>query len=198
MLSPPPPLAFLVCACSDLISSLHRQGKDIERRKTRGISVGISIAKIFPRPNYINTQQPKAANTIPKATCQSHLSTPDPETSSKFSTVESTCPYLAGHITTENQWQYQNATQLFLTLQTSILIGWTQHHRTDVTGPKIHTVKPHPLKLHSYIFYTSIMSKENRFCAFMDVVKNFSTLRAGESRYNIHSRIINNFLVEYE
>ena len=70
---------WLLCAWSDLISSLYRQGKAIERRNTRGIIVGISIAKSYPPPKAANTQQPKAANTIPKATCLSHISTPTPQ-----------------------------------------------------------------------------------------------------------------------
>ena len=75
--------------------------------------MGIEIAKIFPPP--------KAANTIPKATCRSHLSTHVTETSRKVSTVEAALPYPYGPTTTEQQWQAQNATQLFLTLQPSYL-----------------------------------------------------------------------------
>ena len=56
----PPPLVCLLCACSDLISSLYRQGKSIERRKKRGTSVLISIAKIYPLPKAANTKVPTA------------------------------------------------------------------------------------------------------------------------------------------
>ena len=79
--------------CSNFTcSSLHRQGQARDGRKTRGLSVGIAIAKSSPPPKAANTQQPKAANTIPESTCPSHLSTPAPETSIKFSTVEAACP----------------------------------------------------------------------------------------------------------
>ena len=76
--------------------------------------------------------------------------------------------------------------------------GWTYHHRTAVAGPKLLTVNPHPSNLHPYLLHPSIMSKENLFCDFVDVVKNSSTLRACDSRYNVHSRIIKNLLDEYE
>ena len=42
------------------------------------------------------------------------------------------------------------------------------------------------------------MSDNNIFRAFMDVVKNSSTLRTCTSKYRVHSRIINNLLYEYE
>ena len=161
-----------MCACSDLISSLHRQGKAIERRNTRCISVGIAISKSSPPSKAANTQQPKAANTIPESTGPSHLSTPAPETSRKVSTVEAACPYPDGTTTTEQQWQAQNATQLFPTLPTSILIGWTYHHRTSVAVPKHHTVNPHPSNLHPYLLHTSFMSDKNLFRAFMDFSRN--------------------------
>ena len=122
ILSPPPYLVCLLCACSDLISSLHRQWYARERRKTRGVSVGIAIAKSSTLPKAANAQHTKAANTIPKATCPSHLSTPDPETFRKVSTVEATCPYPSGPTTTEQQWQAQNATQSTPTLPTFVLI----------------------------------------------------------------------------
>ena len=54
--------------------------------------MGIPIAKSSPPPKAANTQQPKAANTIPEPTCPYHLSTPAPETSIKVSTVEASCP----------------------------------------------------------------------------------------------------------
>ena len=92
MLSLYPPLVCLLCTCSDLISSLHRQGQARERRKTRGLNVEISIAKSSPPPKAANTQQPKAANITPTSTCQYHLSTPAPETSGKVSTVKASCP----------------------------------------------------------------------------------------------------------
>ena len=57
-LPPPPPLVCLLCACSDLISSLHRQGKFRERINTRGTSVVIVIAKSFPPPKADNTKVP--------------------------------------------------------------------------------------------------------------------------------------------
>ena len=149
MLSPPP-LMCLLCACSDLILSFHRQGQARERRKTRGTSVGIEISKSPSPPKAALTQQPKAANTIPTSTCQYHISTSAPETSRKVSKMEAACPYpdgtttteqkrqaqtpqsdpptfqppylLAGPTTTEQQRQAQNATQSTPTLTTSILI----------------------------------------------------------------------------
>ena len=42
------------------------------------------------------------------------------------------------------------------------------------------------------------MSGKDLFRAFMDVVKNSSTLRNCASKYNVHSRIIKNLLDEYE
>ena len=42
------------------------------------------------------------------------------------------------------------------------------------------------------------MSDINIFRAFMDVVKNSSTLRAWNFKYSVHSRIIKNLLDEYE
>ena len=121
----PPPLVCLVCACSDLISSLHRQGQARDRIKTRGLSIGIAIAKSSPPPKAVNTQQTKAANTIQKSTFPYHLYTPAPETSRKVSTVEAAYPYPTGPTTTEQQWQAQNATQLSPTFPTSVLIDWT-------------------------------------------------------------------------
>ena len=88
----PPPLVCLLSACSDLISSLHRQGQARDKRKKRGLSVGIAIAKSSPPPKAANTQQPKAANTIPESTCPSHLSAPAPENSVNVYTVEADCP----------------------------------------------------------------------------------------------------------
>ena len=177
---------------------MHRQGQFRERRKTIFISAGIAIAKSSPPPKATNTQQPKEANTTPKATCQSHLSTPAPETSRKVSTVEYACPYTDGPTTTEQQWQAQNATQSFPTLPISILIGWTYHHRTEVAGPKRHTVNPHPSNLHPYHLHPSIMSDENLFHAFMDVVNNSSPFRIRASIYHIRSRVVKNLLDEYE
>ena len=146
-----------MCACSELILSLHRQGQSRERRKTIGVGVGIAISKSYPPPKAATTQQPNSANTIPKATCQSHLSTPAPETSRMVSTVEAAFPYTAGPTTTEYQRKAQNATQLFPTLPTSILIVWTYHHRISVAGPKRHTVNLHPSNLHPYILHLSII-----------------------------------------
>ena len=145
-----------------------------------------------------NTQQPKAANTIPTSTCQSHLSTPAPETFRKVSTVKYACLYPYGPTNTEQQRQAQNATNLFPTLPTSILIGWTYHHITAVTGPKRHTVNSHPPSLHPYNLHCSIMSDKNHFCSFMDVVKNSSPLRTCAAIYHIHSRVIKNLIDEYE
>ena len=82
----------LLSECSDLISSLHRQGQARDRKKTSGLSVGIAITKSSPSPKDANIQHPKAANTIPESTCPFHLSTPAPETSRKVSTVEDACP----------------------------------------------------------------------------------------------------------
>ena len=79
MLSLPPHLVWLLCACSDLISSLHRQVQDRERIKTRGISMVIEIPKGYPLPKTDITHKPKAANATPKDTCQSHISTPTPQ-----------------------------------------------------------------------------------------------------------------------
>ena len=56
----------------------------------------------------------------------------------------------------------------------------------------------HPSNIHPYILHTSIMSGENIFRDFMDVVKNSSTLRNCASKYNVHSRIIKNPLDENE
>ena len=142
-----------MCTCSDLISSLHRQGKARDRRKTRGLSVVIAIAKISPPPKAVNTQQSKAANTTPKSTCPSHLSTPASETSRKVSTVEADYPYPTGPTTTEQQWQAQKSTKLPPAIPTSILIDWTQHYRTAVAGQKPHTVNPHPFNLHPYLLH---------------------------------------------
>ena len=140
--------------------------------------MGISIANISPLSKAANTQQPKASKTIPKSTCQSHLSTPAPETSRKVSTVEAAYPYPAVPAATEQHWKAQNTTQLFPTLPTSILIVWIYHHRTSEVGPKLHTVNPHPSNLHNYLLHRSIMSEKSIFRDFMDVVKNSSTLRA--------------------
>ena len=151
MLSPPPPLMCLLCACSDLISSLHRQGKAIDRIKTRVISVGIAIAKISPQPKGSNTQPRKAANTIQKSAW--NLISPlliqkHPERSPQWNLPAPICmdlppqtisgrpktphsyypplqsPYLSsGPSTTGHQWQAQNSTQSTHTLPTSILIS---------------------------------------------------------------------------
>ena len=110
MLSLSPLLVCLLYACSDLISSLHRQGQARERRKTRGISVGIEISKSYPTPKAANTQQPKAANTIPKSTCQhypkihlsvSSLHSCSTETPRKVSTVEAVC-HIHMYLTPQN------------------------------------------------------------------------------------------------
>ena len=121
-------MVCLLCACSDLISSLHRQGQARERRKTRGTSVGIAIANSSPPPKAANTKVPtaKGSQHYPK----SHLSVSSlhsraTETSRKVSTVESAWPYPAVPTTTEHQWQFQNATQSTPTLPTSILITST-------------------------------------------------------------------------
>ena len=148
--------------------------------------MGIAIAKSSPPQKSANTQHPKSDNTTSKSTCPSHLSTTIPETSIKVSTVEAACTYPAGPTNTEQQRQAQNATQLFPNLTTSILIGWTYHHRIAVAGPKLHTVNPHPSNLHLYLLHPPIMSDKNLFRAFMDVVKNSSTLRSYASRYNVH------------
>ena len=177
---------------------MHRQGKTREGIKTRCISAGIYIFNSSPPSKAANTQHPKAANTTPKVTCLSHLSTPAPETSSKVYTMGSAYLYPAGPNTIEPQWWYQNATHLFPILLTSILIGHNYHHRTTVAGPKLHTVNPYPSNLQPYLLHPSIMSDKNLFCDFMYVVKNFSTLRACTSRYNVHSIIIKNLLDEYE
>ena len=92
------PLGFLLsmacpCLCNDDIKSKHADNRHTrDRRKTRGLSVGIAIANSSPPPKAANTQQPKVANTIPEYTCPTHLSTPAPETSRKVSTVEAACP----------------------------------------------------------------------------------------------------------
>ena len=106
-------------------------------------------------------------------------------------------PYPDGPITTEQQWQSQNATHLFPILLTSILIGHNYHHRTAVLGPKLHTVNPYPSNLQPYLLHPSIMSDKNLFCDFMYVVKNVSTLKTCTSRYNVHSIIIKNLPYEY-
>ena len=72
MLSLHLPLVCLLCACSDLISSQHRQGKDRERINTRGTSVGIAIAKIPPTPKAANTKVPIAKGS--QHYSKSHLS----------------------------------------------------------------------------------------------------------------------------
>ena len=68
MLSLHPPLVCLLCACSDLISSQHRQGQDRERRNTRGTSVVIAIAKSSPPPKAANNKAPiaKGSQHYPK------------------------------------------------------------------------------------------------------------------------------------
>ena len=161
---------------------MHRQGQARDGIKTRCISVGIDIFNSYPPSNAAKTQHSKAANTIPKATCPSHLSTPAPETSSKVYTMGAGYPYPAGPTATEQQWQSQNATHLFSILLTSILIGHNYHHITAVAGPKLHTVNPYPSKLQPYLLHPSMMSDKNLFYDFMYVVKNFSTLRACTSR----------------
>ena len=70
---------------------------------------------------------------------------------------------------------------------------WTYHHKTALVGSKIY-----PSNLPPYHLHPSIMSEKNIFCAFMDFVKNSSMLRACASKYNVHSRIINHLLDEYE
>ena len=69
---PTPPVVRLLCAYSDLTSSLHRQEKARERKKTRGISIGIAIAKSSPPPKSANNKLPtaKVSQHYPK----SHLS----------------------------------------------------------------------------------------------------------------------------
>ena len=73
----PPPLVCLLCACSDLILSLHRQGQARNRIETRGTSVEIEISKIPPPTKSANTKVTtvKGSQHYPKSTCQSHLST---------------------------------------------------------------------------------------------------------------------------
>ena len=121
---PPPPLVWRLCACSDLISSLHRQGQARDRRKKRVTSLAIAIAKSSPPPKAVNTKvtTAKGSQHYPK----SHLSVSSlhsraTETSRKVSTVEDACSYLAGPTTIEQQWKAQNATQSTPTLPTSIL-----------------------------------------------------------------------------
>ena len=69
---PPPPLVCLLCAWSDLISSLHRKGQAIERRKARYTSVGIKISKSSPPTNSSNTKVPIAKGSQHYPKC--HLS----------------------------------------------------------------------------------------------------------------------------
>ena len=64
--------------------------------------------------------------------------------------------------------------------------------------PKIHTVQPHSSNLHTYFIHTSAMPDENLFRAFMDVVKNSSTLSSCVSRNKVNSIIIKNLLDDYE
>ena len=78
------------------------------------------------------------------------------------------------------------------------LFVWTYHHSTEAVEPKLHTFKPHPSNLHTYHLNPSIISEKYLFCAFMDVVKNYSALRACAFKYNIHSRITNKLPDEYE
>ena len=78
------------------------------------------------------------------------------------------------------------------------LSDWTYHHRTVVTGPKRHTVHPHPSNLHPYHLHPSVMPDKDLFHAFMDFVQNSSPLRTCASKYNVHTRIIKNTLDEYE
>ena len=114
----------VVCMLRFIISSLHRQGQSIERRKTRGKSVGITIAKSSPPPKAVNTKVPttKGSQHYPKIHLSvSSLHSRATETSRKVSTVKSACPYLDGPTSTEQQWQAQNSTQSTPTLPTSIL-----------------------------------------------------------------------------
>ena len=75
---------------------------------------------------------------------------------------------------------------------------WTYHHSTAAVEPKLHTVNNHPSNIHTYHLHPSIMSDKYLFCAFMDVVKNYSALRACAFKYNIHSRITNKLPDKYE
>ena len=90
------PLVFLLslscpCLCYDEIKSEHAHNRHTgggvkrEKRKTRGTSVGIAIAKSSPPPKAANIKAPIAKvsqhhpKIIPKSTCQSHISTPTPQ-----------------------------------------------------------------------------------------------------------------------
>ena len=50
------------------------------------------VCQEFPTAKGCQHPTSNAANNIPESTCPSHLSTPDPETSRKVSTVEAACP----------------------------------------------------------------------------------------------------------
>ena len=119
--------------------------------------MGITIANSSPPPKAANTKVPTSKGI--QHYTKIHLSVSSlhsraTETSGKVSTAEAACPYLAGHTTTEQQWQDQNATQSTPTLPNSTLISWTYHHRTATAGPKLHTVKhTHPTS----ILITSIL-----------------------------------------
>ena len=78
------------------------------------------------------------------------------------------------------------------------LYGWTHHHTTAVVVPKLHKFNLQPSNLHIYHLRPSITSDKNLIRAFMDVVKNISTLRACAYKYNVHSRTIKNLLDKYE
>ena len=125
MISLHPPLVCLLSACSDLISSLQRQGQARQRRNTRDTSVEIAISKSSPPPKSTNNKVPtaKGGQHYPKIHLSaSSLHSCNPETSRKFSNVEAACPNLALTTSIEQQWQFQNATQSTLILLTSIII----------------------------------------------------------------------------
>ena len=135
-ITPSSPLVWLLCACSDLISSFHRQGQSRERINTRGASVGIEIADSSQPPKAANTKAPtaKEGQHYPK----SHLSVSSlhsraTEISINVSTVESAFPYPSGPTATEQQCHAQNATQSTPTLPTS-----TFHHVRQQYLPCFH------------------------------------------------------------
>ena len=68
MLPPSLPLVCPLCACSDLISSLHRQEQTRERGNTRGTSVGIEIAKSYLPPKSANSKAPIATTNTQSPT----------------------------------------------------------------------------------------------------------------------------------
>ena len=126
MLSLHPPLVCLLCACSDLISSQHRQGQDRDRRNTRGKNVGIAIPKSSPPPKASNSKVPtsKGSQKYPKTHLTvSSLHSCATETPREVSTVESAFHYPDVPTTPEQQWQAQNSIHSTPIPPTSILIN---------------------------------------------------------------------------